>query len=435
MTLRETLQEIIINAQKSRRPTGIPRRVEIPRLKGKATIVTGARRAGKSTLIEQIIREKRLNGIDDESFLYVNFFDDRLHSIRHGGIGQVLDAYYSLYPERKDASRLYLFFDEVQMVDGWEPFVDRVLREENAEVYLTGSSSKLLSTEIATEMRGRALPVELFPFSMLEWMDARGINETPRSSRWRYAAQKVFDEYWERGGFPEVLDAPAELRRAVHQEYFKTIVHRDVVERFDARHPRAIFDMAHQLIDNCGSMYSVNRLTGHLKSYGHKIHKSVVSEAMGWFEDAFLLFSVELFSASRSRRETNPRKIYCIDHALVRSVSPGMLVNSGHLLENIVFLNLRRRGLKPYYYRTAAGREVDFVYIGAGDVREIVQVAYSLEDPDTREREISAAREAMEELERDTATVVSMHESGETDTGRGTIRIVPAWSFLLEQGS
>ena len=151
------------------------------------------------------------------------------------------------------------------------------------------------------------------------------------------------------------------LRIKTHQEYFNAMLFRDLVERHDISHPKAVTDLAHWLVDNTGSLYSINNLTGYLKSLGHKAPKSAVSDYLEWFEDAYVLFTVRIFDASLARANTNPKKIYCVDHALVTSISSGILVNSGHLLENLVFTALRRVTPDIFYYKTKAGREVDFI--------------------------------------------------------------------------
>ena len=202
-------------------------------------------------------------------------------------------------------------------------------------------------------MRGRALSWELFPFSLREFLDFRGIgSEGALSTRRRLLIRKGFEEYWERGGFPEVAGVSNELRIRIHQEYFHTILYRDLVERHDVAHPRAVADLTHRLVDSVACLYTVNSLTGYLKALGHRVPKSAVSEYLEWFEDAYFLFTVRIFDASLARRNTNPKKIYCIDHALVASVSAQILINSGHLLENLVFVTLRRRHQEISYYKT-----------------------------------------------------------------------------------
>jgi len=354
------------------------------RVPGKAAVCIGVRHSGKSTCLFQVIERLSAIGVPRENILYLNFFDDRLHPLRHEGLGVITEAYYSIYPEKKNVETVHCFFDEIQVVPDWEPFVDRLMRTEKCQVYLTGSSARMLSKEIATQMRGRALSWEIFPFSFKEFLDSRGFDgAAPLSTKRQLLVRKAFGEFWEAGGFPEVAHLDRHLRVKTHQEYFHAILFRDLVERHDVSHPRAVTDLSYRLMDNIASLYSVNGLTGYLKSLGHKAPKASVSDYLEWFEDAYFLFTVRLFDASLARSNANPKKIFCVDHALVTSVSSGILVNAGHLLENLVFTALRRAYPEVFYYRTKSGREVDFVVVRRGRSRLLVQVCETLADPKT----------------------------------------------------
>jgi predicted AAA+ superfamily ATPase len=428
----DMLKEIILDFQEIDLPTGVPRRIDVSKVPDKATVCIGVRRSGKSTFMFQLMKKLQDSGVSRQNILYLNFFDDRLHSLQHDNLGVILEAYFSLYPEKKNAEKVYCFFDEIQVVPGWEPFVDRLMRMEKCEVYITGSSAQMLSREIATQMRGRALSWEMFPFSFREFLDYKGIeSDGPLSTKKRLTVQKAFEEYWETGGFPEVAGLNRMLRIKTHQEYFNAMLFRDLVERHDISHPKAVTDLAHWLVDNTGSLYSINNLTGYLKSLGHKAPKSAVSDYLKWFEDAYVLFTVRIFDASLARANTNPKKIYCVDHAMVTSISSGILVNSGHLLENLVFTALRRVTPDIFYYKTKAGREVDFIAGRQGPSRMLVQVCESMADQQTRKRETTALAEAMTELKLSQGIIVTRNEEEQIQVDSGKIDVVPAWRFLL----
>ena len=429
----DMLREILLNFQETVLPLSVPRRLHIPSVPGKAGVCIGVRRCGKSTLMFQLMQNLQPSGVSRQNMLYLNFFDDRLHALQHEGLGVILEAYFSMYPEKKNTETIYCFFDEIQVVPGWEPFVDRLMRTEKCEVYLTGSSAQMLAKEMATQMRGRALPWELFPFSFREFLDYKGIDGSgPLSTKKRLTIQNAFEDYWETGGFPEVLGFDRALRIKIHQEYWGAMLFRDLVERHDISHPKAVADLAHWLVDNSGSLYSINNLTGYLKSLGHKVPKSAVSDYLEWFQDAYIMFTVRIYDASLARANTNPKKIYCIDHALVRSISSGILVNSGHLLENLVFIALRRVTPAIFYYKTRTGREVDFIIQGQDRSSMLVQVCESLADPRTRKRETTALAEAMAELRLDHATIVTRNDEERLSVETGIIKVVPAWRFLLD---
>ena len=428
----DILKEIILDFQEAELEVGIARRLEIVFIHGKATVCIGVRRSGKTTYMFQLMQQLINKGTLRQNILYLNFFDDRLHQLQHDGLSIILEAYYSLYPEKKSVEKVYFFFDEIQVVPEWESFVDRLRRTEKCEIYITGSSAQMLSLEIATQMRGRVLTWEIFPFSFREFLDYKEIKQIAAlSSKKRLTIQKAFDEYWNTGGFPEIAGLDRLLRIKIHQEYFHAVLFRDLIERHDISHPKAVIDLAHWLINNIASLYSINRLTGYLKSLGHNAPKSAVSNYLKWFEDAYFFFTISIYDASLARVNTNPKKIYCIDHAMVESISTGILVNSGHLLENLVFTALRRITTEIYYYKSKNGREVDFIGIIPDQTRLVVQVCESLANPNTRNRELTALKEAMVELKLTEGIIVTREEEEHLEVECGKISVVPAWRFLL----
>ena len=428
----EMLKAMIIDFQEAELATGVARRLTVETVPGKATVCIGVRRSGKSVFMCQIIQQLLDSGISRENILYLNFFDDRLHDLGRDKLKLILEAYFSLYPDKKSTEKIYCFFDEIQMVEGWEPFVDRLMRTEKCQVYITGSSARMLSKEVATHMRGRALSWEIFPFSFREFLDYKGIEiDKHLSTKNRLHIQKAFEAYWQTGGFPEVVGLEKHMRIKTHQEYFNTVLFRDLIERHDISHPKAVTDLSHWLVDNTASLYSINNLTGYLKSLGHKVPKSAVSDYLEWFEDAYFLFTVRIFDASLARSNTNPKKIYCIDHSMVTSVASGILVNSGHLLENLVFTALRRAYPNIYYHRTKSGREVDFIVQLKDRSKILIQVCETMADPQIRKREIAALGEAMLEMKMKSGTIVTRNEEEQIKVDAGEIAVVPAWNFLL----
>ena len=187
-----------------------------------------------------------------------------------------------------------------------------------------------------------------------------------------------------------------------------------------------------RLLENVGSLYSLNKLDGYLKSLGHKVPKATLSLYLNWLEDAYFIFTVKLFDSSLARVNTNPKKAYCIDHALVRSCTSGVLLNSGHLLENLVFLTLRRLSPGIHYYKTTQGWEVDFIVVLYSGQKMLVQVCEQMEHPETRERELRALRQGMKELSLMKGFVVTRKESTKIEQDDGSvIHILPAWRFCL----
>ena len=429
----EKLRSLILDMQEAPLFPGVARRLTFDSLPGKASVCIGVRRSGKSTWMGQIMEGLARGGVPRENILHLNFFDDRLRPLSLETLGLVPEAYYSLYPAKRHREVVHCFFDEIQSVPGWESFIDRLMRTERCQIHLTGSSAEMLASEVATQMRGRALVSEMFPFSFREYLDFLG-RQVP--TRWtaggRAEARNALEGYWASGGFPEVLGADQRTRVRIHQDYFQSILFRDLIERHDISHPRAVADAARRLVDNAGSAYTVNSLVGYLQALGHKVPKASVGDYVRWFEDAYFLFTVRLFDASLARSNTNPKKVYCVDHALVTSVASGILVNSGHLLENLVFVALRRLWRDIFYYRDRNGYEVDFVVSRGAGERRLVQVCESLADPRTAARETRALEAAMGELGIREATLVTREEARTIRCPAGQIEVIPIWRFLLE---
>jgi len=430
----ELLKEIILENQLISVHVGTTRHLQIKVLPNKATICMGVRRCGKSTYMQQIRARMILDGVAPENILALSFFDDRLDFLHETGLGAAIEAYFLLYPMKKNVEKIYCFFDEIQVFKGWEKFVERIMRTEICEIYITGSSAKMLSTDIATEMRGRSLAWEMFPFSFHEYLDYKGISiEKNLTSKARLLIEHGFDEYWQCGGFPETIAIEKTLRIKVHQEYLNTIVFKDIIQRHDVHHPNAIVDLAHQLLENIANMHSINSLTGYLKSLGHKLSKTLVSEYVKWLADAYFIFGVGIFNASIAENKRNPQKYYCIDSALVRSTTSGILTNSGHLLENLVFITLRRSYQKIYYYRTKSGKEVDFIVQHQDKSKTLIQVSETLKDSTTRKRELIALQEAMLEQKVQYGLIVTLREEESVKNVVGEIHVVPLWRFLLDK--
>lgn len=429
----DLLKEIILDSQEKTFFTGVKRNIEIETVTAKASILMGVRRSGKSTFLHQILKKIKDSGVSASNILYINLIDERLHALQKEDLSLVTEAYYQIYPEKRQKEKIYCFFDEIQWIEGWESYIDRLQRSENCEIYISGSSAKMLSREIASQMRGRSLAWEIFPFSFREFLKAKNIScSAELSSSQRQHIQKAFAQFWESGSFPEVIDLPENLRIKVLQEYFQTILYRDLIERHDIGHPRALKDLAHRLLENCGNLYSQNRLYQYLKSLGHHIQKSTVADYLDWLEDSYFIFSVPIYEASLSKQKHNPRKCYCIDHALVRAVSSGILLNKGHLLENLVYINLRRISSSIFYYKTASSKEVDFILQDRDNQCHLFQVSLDLYHPQTRKRELSALNEAMAECNLQRATLVCMDHKEEIDMPAGRINVIPVWKFLLD---
>jgi uncharacterized protein len=363
--------------------------------------------------------------------------DDRLYWLRHENPDLILEACFEVHPLKRGNETVHCFFDEVQALSHWQLFIDRLMRSEKCAVTVAGSLLPSPEEETASPLTGRIVSWEIFPLSFREFLDGKGIeSDGPLSTKQRLTIQKAFEAYWQVGGFPGVIRLDQCQRIEAHQTNWNTII-ASIIGHHNISHPRAVMDLAHWLVDNTGSYYAVSHLTDYLKSLGHRVRKSSVVDWLVSFENAGLLFSVNIFSSSPTRISVNPRKVYCVDHALVTSISSGTLTNRDSLLENLVFTTLRRVTPEIFYYKTKTGREVDLVaqlpsVPGQERAVMLVQVCASLADTRVKQSEVRSLSEAMVELAVAEGTIVTWRTAETIPVGFGTIHVVPVWRFLLE---
>ncbi len=430
----ELVDELIADFQERDLPRVTPRDLSLPELPGKADAVVGMRRSGKTYFLYQQIEKRIASGIDRSRLLYVNFEDERLLPFAAADLARIPEAFYRRFPSNRE-QLCWFFFDEIQNVPGWETFVRRLLDSEKVALVLTGSSARLLSREIATSLRGRSLSTEILPFSFAESLRHEGMElpeRWPPGAKARSLLENRFERYLKTGGFPEVQAIDQDLRVRVLQEYVDVVIFRDVVERHGVDNLPALRYMERGLLASPAGKFSVSKLFNDLKSQGMRVAKDTLYEYLAHLEDSFLLFTITVASPSARVRQVNPRKCYPIDPALPAAVSFRASEDVGHLLETVVYLELRRRGRSVAYVTTHSGYEVDFLAEGRTGVRELVQVCASLEDPTTRQRELRALEEGMRETSCERATLVTLREEDSVEIAGRTVRIVPAWRWLLE---
>ncbi|MCK5132175.1 MAG: ATP-binding protein [Candidatus Sabulitectum sp.] len=416
-----------------------PRILDISPVAGMASVIIGMRRTGKTFRLFQHINKLISEGVDPSTILYLNLEDDRLHPYGSGILSDLLDAFFRISPQAREGS-FHLFLDEIQSISGWSRFARRITDNPSASLYVTGSSAKLLSTEVATEFRGRGFARELFPLSFEEFLLFHEIELPPEypPGKTVFDMEDLFKKYLDQGGFPGIQSMNDYQRNQVLQDYVELVLVRDIIERYSIKNINAVRSFARMLLQNSGSLFSVNRVFYDFKSRGISVGKEMLYNLVAHFEDAFLLFPISVFNRSLRVREVNPRKIYTIDPGLSFSVSSAGVSNLGSRLENCVFLNLRkrfyfRRDASISYYITNSKHEVDFI---TGDpetntVFELIQVCADLTNLKTRNREIRALSEAMEELKLSKSTVISLHDEETIETYSGKIDIIPAWKWLL----
>lgn len=444
-TVAAILQEFSLD---SYRPI-VPRALDLgeplpPRAGNLVKVVVGMRRSGKSYRLFQEMDELLNRGVSPQRICYFNFEDDRVAPVTSQTGDEVIEAFRYLYqPDEREG--LYLFFDELQEMEGWGSWLRRIVDTTRATIYVSGSSSKMLSSEIATEFRGRALEFELLPYSYRELVQADAalvdaLTDRVPSPRRRVHLQVLLDRYLERGGFPAVQSLEKPQAISLLQSYVQRVVTRDVVERHNIGRPRLASALARRLMGLNARELSVRKVENDLRSAGLGSGRGYLADLISYFEEAYLLFQVREYSHSLAESTTAMPKLYVIDPGLALANSRAGACERGQRLEDAVYLELRRRcllhreGTISTYRTKTHGYEVDFV---VGDVLDgapyqAMQVCESMDNPATVTRETRALWELLDESEIDEGLLIvgTGDETVYEQDGKRILQI-PAWKWLL----
>jgi len=401
MILKETLaetaaaqKEIILSTD-----IGIEREMlhEIKLIPGFASVVSGIRRTGKSTLLRQLIA-------NHAAFNYLNFEDVRIFGFELKDFKRLEDFFSS------EGSNLY-FFDELQNVDGWERYI-RTLLDNKKTVVITGSNASLLSKELGSKLTGRHLRYELFPFSFKEFLSFKDTNPSLNN----------FEDYLQTGGMPEYIKLQNDM---ILQELFNDIIARDITVRYNLRNPKLVKELALYLLSNVGKEFSFQKLR---KMYDLGSVNTVIS-LIGYYEDSYLLFTVPQFDFSLRSRLVNAKKVYAIDTGLIRANSVSFSQDKGRMLENIVFIHLKRLGKEVFYFKK--DNECDFITRDAKKKLELFQVCFELNE-DNKDREINGMLAAMDYTRLKSGTILTLNQTDKLDFDNKTIIVKPVWQWLID---
>lgn len=430
--MKQLISQLIDDFHERKLPELLDRDQKLPELKGKASVVIGMRRTGKTFFCFQRIRKLLSSGTPVNQILYLNFEDDRLLDFSVKDFQAILDVYFGKFPMNRNV-KCHFFFDEIQRIDQWEVFIRRLLDTENVQVCLTGSSSKLLSTEIATSLRGRSMTTEIFPFSFKEFIKQHGLLEKiPESfgSNVSSILRKAVSDYLETGGFPEIQTVEKNMRGEILQGYIGSVLLKDVVERHRIGSIIVLKHLVNSIMNSSCSQFSVNKFYNTLRSMSIKCTKNNIYEYLDHLLDAYLFYRVPLHTRSAKARIVNPAKIYVIDTGLLNTMTFRYSANRGHLLENMVFMHLRRNGFEVEYVVSDKGYETDFLarHSVTGEVM-LLQVCWDISNDDTFVRELRGLKTAMSELGIDKGEIITWDDEKTLD---GNISVIPVWKWLLD---
>lgn len=379
-------------------------------------IISGMRRAGKSTLLAQLAHKFYPKG----DYFYVNFDDERFLSFTVSDFSKLHELLVELFGDYKT-----FLLDEIQNIEGWERFVNRMIRE-GYKFYITGSNASLLSKELGTRLTGRYLPIELFPFSFDEYLRFNKI-ALPDFSRISTIARGklgfAFRDYIGNGGIPQALQYP---QLPVHKTLYDDIINRDVVARYGLTETKSLRELAFYLLSNISSLVSYNKLKELLKLGS----VNTVSSYIDYLQTGWLIFTINRYAYSVKQQQIANKKIYCVDTGLVKSIAFSFSEDRGKFLENIIYLKLRQLfGEDVYYYKTKKGDEVDF-YLSKQKI--LIQACHDFTQPATRERELRALSDAMSETKIKSGLILTGTEKENFEFEKKNIRVLPTPEWLLD---
>lgn len=434
MDTKEKLKSVIVEWQGRELPQLQKRRyklnIDVPHVND----IVGVRRCGKTYYMYQLISELLDRGVSKSKILYLNLDDDRLQPLNGDELQLLIETFREMQ-EISEEARLYLFLDEIQNFPSWERWVKGIYdRKQNVKIVISGSNASLLSQEISTLLTGRHLSTRMFPFSFAEFLDYHAVEydlKTLPYSEDKTLVKRRFNEYLEKGGFPETIVYPAVQHRETLQSYFDDIIHRDIISRYGIRNPMIFRDLALFCISNIAKPHTYNSLKRLFANYS-SLSTDAIINYIAYLEDAFLLFSVSHYDESLKQQMSKPRKLYCIDTGMINAVSFKLSSDTGRLYENLAFIHLLHSGNEVYYWQDQKGLEVDFIIKQGLNPTQLIQVCSDLSDPQTKEREVNGLLAGMKHFKMQEGIIITADTFGEEEIGGRRVRYVPLWWWLLE---
>jgi len=414
---KETIKTIIADFHTRGIPDFIEREIKIPVNTGKIVTVIGPRRSGKTYSMYQIMSSIK----DITDILYINFEDERLQ-LDSENLYTIVEAYFELYNQKAE-EQIYFFFDEIQEVKGWEKFIRRIYDTISKNIFLTGSSAKMLHKEIATSLRGRTINFVVLPLSFSEYLKFKQITFDIISTKGKAKILTLFKNYLQRSSFPETVNMPDLIIEKTLRTYFDVMLYRDIIERYQVTNVIVLKYLMKKLLMNTAKEYSIHKIFNELKSMGMRIGKDSLYNYVNYFEDAYILFQVQNFSESINNQ--TKKKVYTIDQGLSTILSFTLSKNIGRLLESVVFLELKRRYSQIFYYKDKG--ECDFIVKEKDKITQVFQVCVNLNN-DNKKREFLGLTKAMERFSLWEGTIFTLEQKGT----EGDIKIVPVYEWLLK---
>lgn len=415
-------------------PTDLYERdIPLPVGEGKIITIPGVRRCGKSSRMENVINGLLRNGMNRERILWVGFDDERLVSMSSDDLDMIIQAYQEMYPDIP-MQDVYMFFDEIQLIEGWEYFVMRLYKHYSKNIYISGSNASMLSTELKSALRGWPEEQETLPLSFREYCVFKGIRTDSWLDADRARLRNAFVDYNSEGGFPEVVLMENRLKKAsILQGYFNTMLLKDLGEHYGITNLEVLRYFLKRIMANVSKPTSIRGIHNDIKSRGLKISKDSLYSWAGYACDIFIFLRIPNFSRSLQKIENSLPKYYCIDNGLRDAVLLPQSDDNGKKLENTVLLELWRRRTPVdsiFYYNDQT--ECDFVLQHGTDISQLIQVTWDINSPETREREVRGLVEASEATGCGNLLIITADTEDTISLPDGkVIKVMPAWDWLL----
>lgn len=432
---KEIIKTYFLDFQK-RKFTGVKKREVFLRESKKIQTVIGARRTGKTYLFFDKIVELEAAGVERKRMIYLNFESPILDDVTYKELRQIIELHWSLFPEAAK-KKLYLFIDEPQVIDKWELMIRDLHDNFNARIFITGSSSRLLSREIATSLRGRSISTVLLPLSFFEYLQFHNFTyeKNKIDTVTKVKLLNYFEDFLNFGAYPEiVLTKNHDERIKILKDYFDLTIYKDLVDRYSLKNSSLIRTLIDLVIGSCSKEFSINKNYLDLKSRSMKIGKETLYEYFDILADSFFVFPLKRFYHSKRQENLSIPKVYLGDIGFMNLYS---MTDYGRRLENIVFLQLFRKKianplLEISYWKDNGGREVDFVARQGQTIKEIIQVSLDIDNINTRQREVKSLLFCMTELKMESGIIITKDQEGEEIIDGKKIKIIPIWRWLLE---
>lgn len=404
-------------------PLDIPKIITIP----------GVRRCGKSSRMEMMVNELLTQGIGRERILWVGFDDERLVQMKSDELEGIVEAYREMFPDMA-MSDVYMFFDEIQLIEGWEYFVLRLFKHYTKHIYISGSNATMLSSELKSALRGYPLEELTMPLSFVEYCKFNKINTASLIEQDLAKIRNAFFRFNNEGGFPEVaLMSNPLLKTKILQTYFDTMLLKDIGEHYRISNTEVLRYFLKRIMDNLTKQTSIRAIHGDIKSRGLKVSKDDLYDWANHACNIFMFLRIQAYSRSLQKAESAQPKYYIIDNGLRDAVLLPQSHDDGKKLENTVFLQLYRTKLSSetiYYYQGKG--ECDFAIQSGIEISRLYQVTWDMQDPETRKREINGILEASSATGCDNMTIITSETSEEIKIEDGRkIKVIPAWRWLL----